>query len=504
MWKRALALLSAITLGLAVVNAQEAVKTPKFEPLTWNASQIDNEDGTYTAEFHGKHINYMVSNGVWSEIDLTLNKDGDTWVMNKAPYAVELPEYANGEMEFTATNKYDVRSKKFVKASPISKTRTFKDAKNVKGVLTDEGLLYQDAIDDFSLLLQPHEEEMRYLLKFDHLPQVCETEEFLEVRFEHDLKGLIPKKKDNTEITSTDKTIDGYYIKSEKYRGIGTPEARIWDSDAKGQVVDIVAKYNPNKLDGKKVIPCSFFDDAVYPVYSDDTDTFHPDADEEERTCDGWLREDGAVWNTIHDALASTTYNTDTRDIGRAGVSLEGATYRIMRAAMSFDLSSISGETATSVDLDLEGTGWHDHENDIYSFITLVNATPASDTALIGADYDQITGKLDACIDTDWTTPMDIDQWATGSYNTFTLNATGEGKVQDAIDDDGIFWIAVREGHDCKDYAPDVSDTERNGVDWDSADVAGTSSDPKLSVTYTGEAGAGATPTDAMIFLTIF
>ena len=109
--------------------------------------------------------------------------------------------------------------------------------------------------------------------------------------------------------------------------------------------------------------------------------------------------------------------------------------------------------------------------------MNIYSATPASNTALVAADYS--TGGTTA-----YATALTYASITTSAYNDFTLNATGLG----AIDKTGITKFCGRNAnYDVAGVAPANHDQNRTSrrVIVSTADAAGTGQDPKLVVTHT-------------------
>ena len=202
--------------------------------------------------------------------------------------------------------------------------------------------------------------------------------------------------------------------------------------------------------------------------------TAYPDADPETTTVDGYVQNSGTSWSSVRDAAVGATANS-------SGITLRisSAALQITRAFALFDTSTIGDSdtiTAATLDLYVEADVING-DNDGNDYLALVSSAPATNTALITADYNDIGATLYA------NTP-DIGGLTADAYNTLTLTATG----RNAINKIGVSKFAVRMGHDYIDH-PAVAE---NTVAPSSADNSGTSQDPKLTVTYTASnAGDG-------------
>ena len=128
--------------------------------------------------------------------------------------------------------------------------------------------------------------------------------------------------------------------------------------------------------------------------------------------------------------------------------------------------------------------------------IVQASSTWASATAVSTEDYDQV-GSVDSPTKGG---ERDISTLSTGSYQNFTLNATGLGWIARSGEtkpsgfvSSGITALGWREGNDVDDTAISQANT-RNFVVWYPADRAGTSQDPKLVVEHAIPQGGGTSP----------
>lgn len=475
--------LGVVTIGVVFVSlahSRSAVAT--FEPYSYNEMRLV-ENNQVTAEFHGKFINYLDANDEWQPIDLAFQEDVDGFHLTTAPYELHLGRSSTDDMRFVSTNRFSVSEKSIRDDAPLGKTRRFTSADAVAGKITDEGVLYKRAFPTIGadLLLQPHEMEARYLVKWDSAP-VCDGT--LQIPFEEAYDEGVPLLRNGQEIPSKETELKGgFTLMRNDFRGIGTPEGYIWDSAGTRQSIRIVGSYNDGVFTGKKLISCGFFEDAVFPVYTDDTDTFYPDADAETNTVDGivvFSDHNGFSqndWDTHHDtATGSSAHSSDAQtDFARTSKNDQG--FGTHRAFLLFDTSSIgASQTVDSAELSLYVTGRANGDNDGDDFIVLVHeATPASNTNLVTGDFDQC-GSVDS--PTEVSNRIDIGSFTLNAYNAFTINTLS------TVNTTGISRYCGREGHDVLDspYAGGT-DTE-NDIKVKYAETSGTSQDPKLVVTF--------------------
>lgn len=215
------------------------------------------------------------------------------------------------------------------------------------------------------------------------------------------------------------------------------------------------------------------------------TSTFYPDPNTETTSVDGEVyvntNDSGFNFGAFFQALTETngtgasdnsanlfSYCTYTVDFG---MGTDSAT--IDRSFILFDTSSLGASASiSSATLSVYIPTKYTGANDGYDLLHLVQSTPASNTAIGTADYDQVgaTHQSD-------TTP-DITSISTGAYTGFTLNSTGLGNIAKT----GVSKYGIVEGHD---YSQMECGTSASGVQMSAAETAGTSQDPKLEVTYT-------------------
>jgi hypothetical protein len=203
----------------------------------------------------------------------------------------------------------------------------------------------------------------------------------------------------------------------------------------------------------------------------------YPDPNVESTSVDGVSMYEGtgsATWATVRDAVTGTSA-TDT-DIGNGqvevGASYISATadYRVYRSFYLFDTSSLDDAATISAAV-LSLNSVQASENADSGDVDIIATTPASNTAITTADYDQIGATVFASIAVASISPTN------GTYNDFTLDANGRAGVSKT----GISKYGARHSRDTDNSAP----TGRNETFFWFADNTGTSKDPKLVVTYT-------------------
>ncbi len=217
--------------------------------------------------------------------------------------------------------------------------------------------------------------------------------------------------------------------------------------------------------------------------------TSYPDPHTETTTVDGTVHYGtigtGSTWSNHQGSTTGTPADDGVSTGGYQGKWIYADAFpfwRIMRGFFLFDTSSL-GSTATisaaTGSLYFSGTIRNNWNNGTYSKYTWCASTPASNTALEANDFDNVGT-------THFVTDVAISALTQDVYNDFTMNASGLA----AIDKTGVSKFAVRLNWDIDNSSPPaVFDDSGDGGVVILADTAGTSTDPKLVVTYTLPSG---------------
>ncbi|MBI4992654.1 MAG: hypothetical protein HZC26_00755, partial [Candidatus Magasanikbacteria bacterium] len=199
---------------------------------------------------------------------------------------------------------------------------------------------------------------------------------------------------------------------------------------------------------------------------------------------DGNIFKSGYSWDIAHDATSGSGYSTTFTYI-LTGPSKSATSYFIYRSFLPFDTSSIPDDaTITSASLNVYAQSISNNDNDGDDFITLVQTSQASATALSVADFDQAGSINNPTEGINLSERKDLTNIALGKYLTFNLNTTGLGWVSTT----GTTKLGLREGHDVIDSAFGSSSTTStlfNYFSIFSGEYIGTTQDPYLTVTYT-------------------
>lgn len=217
--------------------------------------------------------------------------------------------------------------------------------------------------------------------------------------------------------------------------------------------------------------------------------TVYPDPDPETTSVDGDLNVDDITnstsWATII-AQASSDYAlvSDTQcNFWRA----ENLGRRVCgRVVTLFDTSALTASatiSAATISMYIQAAGGdtsHSVNANVYT------SNPASNTALVTGDYNRSTkwGSTPLC-------DTDVNNSTTkGQYADWALNATGLA----AISKTAVTKLGFRTGHDINGTDP----TARSYWPVYMADQTGTSTDPKLVITYTTNTAFTATVTETV------
>lgn len=197
------------------------------------------------------------------------------------------------------------------------------------------------------------------------------------------------------------------------------------------------------------------------------TDTYYPDPHAESTTVDGSAAYDDASYSTARNA--ATGENAEDSISGDTGVqhSKYSGIYYIRRMFWLFDTSSIpDGDTISAATLSYYQTDTGNGADSGHT-VAIVSSTPASNTAIVAADYDMVG-----------STSFGSGSY-TGTANTyhdFSLNSSGISNISKT----GVSKFGGRGTEDISNTAP----TGLNQGTINRAEATGTTTDPKLAVTH--------------------
>jgi hypothetical protein len=207
------------------------------------------------------------------------------------------------------------------------------------------------------------------------------------------------------------------------------------------------------------------------------TATFYPDVDPETTSVSGRSanQDSSTTWATVHDATDGSTANTSLNAFALTGKN-STAKFDISRVFILFDTSSLPNDAIISsavISMYVVSVAYND--NDTQAYAAIYSSTPASNTDITTADYDQIGSTV-------LSDKIDLDTITIDQYQAFTLNATGIS----AISLTGVSKFSIREGHDAENVAYAGANNTSNYMGSKSANSASSDAEkPKLVVTYT-------------------
>lgn len=206
--------------------------------------------------------------------------------------------------------------------------------------------------------------------------------------------------------------------------------------------------------------------------------TAYPDAGTGATTVDGTVSRIVAseTWATII-AGAGTNVSASSDPLNPVRISASSTSNqfsRCTRSIFTFDTSGIgAGQTISAAIFSLNGTAKQDDLSTTPD-INVYGSTPAANNSLANADYGQTGSSA-------YATAITYGSWSTAGYNDFTFNGTGIA----AISTSGVTALATRNAnYDVAAVQPNWVSSNVSSFTCNFADAAGTSTDPKLVVTY--------------------
>lgn len=455
-----------------------------MKPIAWNARGVEQKNGQLAVSLHLKHINFMDEQEKWQPIDLSFKEDSSAIKIENAPFSLYLPKTARGEMRFEDTRRFDPAVKRALKAPKIGKSKMFTDAQDVSAEIMEDGVLYRNAFPDLNadLLVQPHEQEARYLVVFRSMPT---GKGDIEIPFIEPLDSgfdfsLADGRNLNLKVQRNKDVGGGFAMNKEGGRSIVQKQAMIWDSGRpnmkKRMPISVVGRIVGNNFVGKKVIPRSYFDDAVFPVFTDTTDTIYP------HSCDGHIGFGTGAgytdWSAIRSA-ASANYSSGGNVFCAYGFSVGGGSkYVLFRDYFNFDTSILgAGAVVSAGDFKLTPDFYSGAGNgQSYVLTTHTGGT----TSLAGGDYSALTlnSPTELC-----SRKLHTAFSSAGSQQTMALNSNGLAAINGA----GYTRLLWRGAHDIDNNA--TTGTTYAYIDLRASEYSGTTSDPQLYLVYTVSSG---------------
>lgn len=211
------------------------------------------------------------------------------------------------------------------------------------------------------------------------------------------------------------------------------------------------------------------------------TTTVYPDPDPETTTVDGHSSsyEQSSDWDTAHDYTTGNNL-TDSGTTLPIHYCRTNATppIGILRLFYLYDTSAVGTDTVSSATNSHYAVSKSAPTSGVSTTAVLVQSSPASNTVLVNADYDQCGAVNNP---TEGASRFDAyTNWTLSQYNDISLNATGISW----IDGSGVTKLGIRHENDADDATIGTSKTAGNTSCY-TADQTGTTTDPKLAVTHT-------------------
>lgn len=193
--------------------------------------------------------------------------------------------------------------------------------------------------------------------------------------------------------------------------------------------------------------------------------TMYPDANTEVKSVDGDVYHSNASWATVRSATDGTTA-TDSATSGTfCEAQFYSSNYHIRRAFLLFDTSSIvDGDTIASATLSVYTYGASISDSGVE--VDIVSSSPASNTAIVTGDFDQVGSTVFASVAS--------ASLGSSAYTDFSLDSNGIANISKT----GVSKFGARMNLDTDNSAP----TTFNNIACRWVDYTGTTDDPKLVV----------------------
>lgn len=458
------------------MNLKKLVNGKTWNARPFNAIKPAVPRATNNTEFTGAWINYLDENDEWQEIDTSFVDSITHFSVDKAPFEVEIPKFSDEVAKFIVNNRFDVHKKEKIVDPSLTQTIKALGVDRVAGQIKtgDFGwgvtnyILFPNAYSSIGadLIYWVHHgraPRLRKLVRFHSKPS---TDLRLEFEIEYSSDVDIKQKSGKTTLKRWDKIgklktkkAIGHKMVGSISRGISFKDFTMWDSGVREDLTTIPVDVEYEKLSGNlfkltKILLKSDFDNLIFPVYTDASSTFNPDADAETSSVDGRAYErdsGGDTWTSLVTGPGSVAPQND------AAVGVLIRSYTVIdkyefcdRTFLLFDTSALpDGDTinsatigghVSSIDDGFNG-GEFDRSRRVY-----VASLPATDTELVAGDYDSVGivsfGETDIMDDT-------VDE----AYEDVALNSSG---LTD-IDNTGISKFALIIKFDFDDNVTDLT-----------------------------------------------
>lgn len=497
----------------------------------YNYNAVCLDEQTTQTTFHGKWVNYVEGNN-WASIDTTIIKTPTHFEMLKAPFKADFPLRSTGIAHMVNDNKWNARDNVLITDPTLTMDIQALEVIDVKGKIVAGDLLVPSGLQkniNYVIYAGAYPEgDLIYYVDFSDMPRLQKLVKINSkpTKKQYTFELTYSDKVDFTQKNKKTSTTTNLIITKEEtlrkkeslialkngstIRGIGVNPFQIWDSNMGWVNRDLGIKRNIEEVDTtikptrggyvlmKDVSKFFLKSKIVYPVYSDAE--FFPDPNIESTSVDGWAEANAgsASWETTRDHAGTGAIDNQVT-ANQLGSGITGThKFNNARGFYLFDTSSIDdGDVVSACTISLEATAINDEDNDAQAYMTIGKSNPASNTAIVGGDYNEIEGTDDNIPLTadqpmkKLTDDLDLSGLSTGSYTVWTCNSDGIANVNIT----GVSDFALLEGHEIEDIpiVTSGSDPTRSSFSSRMAETSGTSSDPLLTVT-SAPASGGALP----------
>jgi VCBS repeat protein/virulence plasmid B protein len=463
----------------------------------WNWKTNIASDRSNRTEFHVKQINYKDADGQWKPIDVTPVPSAYGWEVSQAPFTARFPKRSIGTAVMVNSNRFDVPSGTDITESDQTMTIIAEGVADVEGILEygDVGygpewyVRYPQAYpaqnaDLIFLVWQGKVPRLQKLIRFNST-LTADTDFSFVFGYptkDPDFKKDAAKWNKETNLLSS----SGLAVGNDgSKRGFGFKDFKIWDSAAGSG-----RKFSPVQVDIEKKggsyvltkhIPASFFASAVFPVYTDTTNTFYPDPHVETTTFDAYTmaaaNDPYLSWSGL--IAADGTHVQDSSspiDLDFYTASYAPTYGYLRRGVFLFDTSTIgSGNAVDSATVSFYPSEKNIRLDPYWNVASLI--TTASNTAATASDHNRSNWNMSNHSDTSIKT----SNWNLSGYGDFALNTTGRS----AIALTGITRLGLTTTADISGTSPGSPPSLGwQGIQVYSAESSGTSKDPKLVVNW--------------------
>jgi hypothetical protein len=446
---------------------------------TYNRKVIKLDNNKKEYRFHTAHQFYKnKQTGEFEEIDTTLIFDINRrkFIVNKASYNAEIPEYADEVIGFD--NLFE-GSNHNISAKPI--------CGHVLGVAFNNQkdgnyVFYENAYrEGVHLKIYAYNQGLKEVIIIDKKPE--NNDEDLVFDFELNIKNSISFKDSQEKVWDKSKDYD-FSSKTIKIVDDSNKEsffriANVWDSEHLIQPVNISLYNKDNKIYLRKTITTSFIEKAVFPIFTDHATNYYSGSGDGyvSQSASDFSPSDWSAWDTAHDGLGDGFDYTG--QYFTPGPYVAGNAIYLNRTFIPVDTSSIDDSVIIdSASLFTMPAIIYDQDLDGDNFVTVVQTFQFSTSTLQSDDFIDCGDAVDNPTEgMDVVNRVSLTDMVVDSYHEYVLNSTGLSWINKT----GYTKIGLREGHDVLDHAPanDIQGTRFVGY---TSEYTGTSKDPYLSI----------------------